>query len=166
MSLARSGAILLSDDVQDTYSPLYANKLNTPFTQISASVSYALGKKEYFDKNFPAGYLGRIDITPTNLIIGDPDYCPVDKLLDIGVKDWWGTSGFLTSYDPKKLFTILEMHLPFTYPVAVSAEAAMYLSTLNIDFLDASKYTLDENGGFELRRLTRRNDSADVIMEG
>ena len=154
--LASKGTILFSDREEDMNSPMYVGKLEDALGKSKSMVIYMEGRLAFFKNKLPVNYMGRVYDDPKNIIIGDSGSLPIYKYTEISPDNWWGSLGFLTEYEPKKLFTALEMFLPNSTPVAVTQKAYEALSVTKIDFVDAREYPLTVEGGLMFREATTR----------
>lgn len=154
--LAIRGSVLFSDSEEDQESPMYVGKLEDAVGKAKNVVEYMEGRLSFFRNKLPANYVGRVFDDPKNIIIGDSGSLYLHKYTEILPNNWWGSLGFLTEYDPHKLFTILEMYLPNCTPIAVTQKAHDALSLSSIDFVDARAYPLNEKGGLQFREATSR----------
>lgn len=165
---ATKGSILLSDLSSDKHSPMFGGKVSSMTTKtVDSLASWAENRARFFRETIRANYIGRVLYDPVNIIIGDPDGINVSKYLDIFPDNWWGSVGFFTEYDnnPGKLFTDLEMYLPYSKPFAVTDHAVSLLKTTRLDFVDASGYTLDLDGGLKFRESSLRDESFEFTLE-
>lgn len=157
-SLAVQGTILYGSDVESTESPMFAGLLDeSVLSRVKADIDYTEGRRGFFANRIPANYVGRIHDDPKNLIVGNPDGLDIKPYLGILPEDWWGSLGFITEYSPKKLFTICEMYLTYSKPIAVTKAAVENLKKTGLDFVDATEYPLTQEGGILLRGATRRD---------
>lgn len=165
---ATKGSVLLSDDDSDRASPMFGGKVSSMTSKtIDSLIAWNESRVEFFRDTLNAEYLGRIMYDPVNIIIGDPTGINVSKYLDIFPDNWWGTLGFFTKYpdNPGKLFTDLEMYLPYSKPFAVTEHAVSLLKTTGLDFVDASGYNLDLDGGLKFRESSLRDESFEFTLE-
>lgn len=165
MKNAYRGNVLIGDEDSDKNSPMFVGTTIKTFEEVKSSLDWSKNRAKFFSERFPAEILTRVYADPTNIIIGDPEGVDPRDFIDIFPDNWWGSCAYLTSYDPKKLFTILEMYLYYTKPIAVTDTAAETLSRIGLDFVDAREYTLDRKGGLLFREYTRRNESFDFLLE-
>lgn len=161
---AARGSILISDDPKDKNSPMFAGTCIKTAMEVESSSNWALSRLDIFTGRL-SNVLSRVYADPNNIIIGDPEGLDPKKYIDIFPDNWWGSCSYLTEYDPKKLFTILEMYLYYTKPIAVTDKAYEALSRAGLDFVDARGYTLDRQGGLQFRESTRRSESFDFLLE-
>jgi len=162
---AYKGSILISDSDSDKNSPLFVGTCHKTLNEVIASAEWAKNRISYFTDRVPAKILTRTYVDPINIIVGDPEGLNPREYINIFPDNWWGSCAYLESYDPKKLFTILEMYLYYTKPVAVTDRAVELLSGAGLDFVDAREYTLDQKGGLLFRESTRRSESFDFLLE-
>lgn len=153
--LSLKGSILFSDEESDTYSPIYVGKLSDAVGKAKDMVIYMEGRLAFFKNQLPANYVGRVFDDPKNIIVGDSGNLIISNYTSIVPENWWGSLGFLTEYEPRKLFTSLEMYLPNSTPIAVTQKAYEALATIGIDFVDAREYPLTIAGGLQFREATR-----------
>lgn len=161
---ASRGSILISDAPEDKNSPMFAGTCLKTASEVESSANWSASRKTFYDNRLP-NVMSRVYADPNNIIIGDPDGLDPKKYIDVFPENWWGSCAYLTKYDPKKLFTILEMYLYYTKPVAVTDKAFDSLSRAGLDFVDARAYTLTEQGGLLFRESTRRSESFDFLLE-
>ena len=154
--LAVRGTILFSDDEEDQQSPLYVGKLEDALGKAKDMVVYMEGRLAFFKNKLPANYVGRVYDDPKNIIVGDSGSLQIHKYTNIVPDNWWGSLGFLTEYEDRKLFTALEMYLTNSTPIAVTQKAFEALSKTGIDFVDAREYPLTVEGGLQFREATSR----------
>ena len=152
--LAVRGTILFSDDEGDQQSPLYVGKLEDALGKAKDMVVYMEGRLAFFKNKLPANYVGRVYDDPKNIIVGDSGSLQIHKYTNIVPDNWWGSLGFLTEYEDRKLFTALEMYLTNSTPIAVTQKAFEALSKTGIDFVDAREYPLTVEGGLQFREAT------------
>lgn len=162
---AYRGSIFIGDDELDKNSPMFVGTTLKTFDEVKSSLEWSKNRAKFFSDRFPAEIMTRVYADPTNIIVGDPEGVDPRDFINIFPDNWWGSCAYLTSYDPKKLFTILEMYLYYTKPVAVTDKAADTLSRIGLDFVDAREYTLDKKGGLLFREYTRRSESFDFLLE-
>lgn len=152
--LATKGTILFSDRPEDEQSPLYVGKLEDAVIRAKDMAGYMEGRLSFFNNKLPANYVGRVYDDPKNIIVGDSGKIPMKALVDIVPDNWWGSLGFLTEYEPRKLFTVLEMYLPNSNPIAISQSAYEALTATGLDFVDAREYPFTREGGLRFREST------------
>lgn len=162
---AYRGSILISDSDLDKHSPLFVGTCNKTLKEVVASAEWAKNRISFFTDRIPAKILTRTYVDPINIIVGDPEGLNPREYINVFPDNWWGSCAYLESYDPRKLFTILEMHLYYTKPIAVTDRAVEILSGTGLDFVDARAYTLDQKGGLLFRESTRRSESFDFLLE-
>jgi len=165
MKNAMRGSILISDEPSDKYSPMFAGTSVKTAGEVESSFLWSSSRSSFYNEKIPGTLLTRVYAEPNNIIIGDPDGVDPRKYIDIFPDNWWGACAYLTEYEPKKLFTILEMYLYYTKPVAVTDAAVENLRRTGLDFVDAREYTLDRDGGLLFREHTRRSEAFEFLLE-
>lgn len=155
---AADGVILYGSDEESRQSPMFAGLLDyTVLSRVKADIEYTANRRGFFKNRFPANYVGRVHDDPVNLIIGDPEGFTIKPFLENLPESWWGPIGFITEYNPRKILSICEMHLPYSKPIAISKLAVDALKAARLDFVDATEYPFTKEGGLRLQAATMRD---------
>lgn len=162
LGLASIGEFIHSNDPKDRLLPHWAG---TSVKSEESTRAYLEARRRFFEDRLAATYFGRLLTDPVDIIIGDSEGLNPADYIDIFPEGWWQSAGYFTKWEPRKLFTDLEMYLPYSKPVAVTKEAVETLRRIRLDFVDASEYPLSMKGGLMFREATLRDENFEFTAE-